>query len=117
MSAPPSNTYHHIQISGNTRVLLGNTIGQATGQSDPASFPFTHIDSPRVHSRCLRRLYGAGCQFVAPTGPHLRPAPAATLKDQRATTAGIFAETICVMLAVERIYARNVCVRGAEWSL
>lgn len=36
---PPGNTYHNIHISGNARVLLGNTFGQANGQSDPTFLP------------------------------------------------------------------------------
>ena len=47
MPAVPGNAYHHIQISGNARVLLENAVGQATGQSDPASLPFSHINSPQ----------------------------------------------------------------------
>lgn len=32
---PPDNTYHAIQISGNTRVLLGSSDSQAAGRESP----------------------------------------------------------------------------------
>ncbi|MCJ1279144.1 hypothetical protein MMC21_006968 [Puttea exsequens] len=62
MSAPPGNAYHHIQISGNARVLLGNAVGQAdesalaahtdyTGQYANSSLRpvSTYVPRPRLH--------------------------------------------------------------------
>lgn len=47
MAARPGNIYHNIQISGNAQVLLGDTVSHTTGQSNPAAFPSSFINSPQ----------------------------------------------------------------------
>ncbi|KAL9001661.1 MAG: hypothetical protein Q9188_005374 [Gyalolechia gomerana] len=70
MSALPGNTYHHIQISGNARVLLGNAVGQVTdstlatradyvGQYANSSLrPVTnYVPRPRLHQKIKEQLH------------------------------------------------------------
>ena len=80
MSAPPSNIYHHIQISGNARMLLGDAGGNAIIHSDPASLSLsatfdgradytgqyvnssfrpvsTFVPRPRLHQKIKEQLH------------------------------------------------------------
>ncbi|KAI4167531.1 MAG: hypothetical protein LQ343_007129 [Gyalolechia ehrenbergii] len=70
MSALPGNTYHHIQISGNARVLLGNAVGQVTESTLAARADYVgqyansslrpvanYVPRPRLHQKIKEQLH------------------------------------------------------------
>ena len=73
-------------ISSTTRVLLGNSVGQATGQRHLASLRLLPLILPRVDFGGPRRLCGSVLQVVAATGDQLRPAAEAPSEDQETVT-------------------------------